>query len=70
MAYGIKETVMATGCSRMISKMENTSRGWVSKTKKFKTERGAKSWITRRQKELDGSGRENDWNYEVIEVNW
>lgn len=70
MAYGIKETVKATGHSRMIAKMEHTARGWISTTKKFKTERAAKGWITRRQKELEGSGREGDWNYEVVEVSW
>lgn len=64
--YTIKETVNATGYVSYISVAKHTSRGWTKESKKFKTEKAAKSWITRREKELAGTCMENTWSYEIV----
>lgn len=64
--FAIKIIVNATGHTDYVKVLKNTTRGTVVVEKRF-TERAAKSWITRRMKELAGTRNENTWTYEIVE---
>lgn len=68
--FEIKETNLVTGYSRHIVVAKHTSRGWTTVAKQFKTEAAAKSWITRRNKELAGGKNANTWSFEIVKANY
>ena len=69
MYFTITEKNNNTGRSRDISVVKRTSRGTFFESKKFKTERAAKTWITKRVNELAGTANENTWSFQIIEHN-
>lgn len=69
MYFTINERNNNTGRVRDITEIKRTSRGTFLESKKFKTERAAKSWITKRFNELVGTENENTWSFEIVEHN-
>lgn len=64
--FRIKETNTKTGYTAFIKKMVHTSRGWFEESKTWKTEKAAKTWITKRMNELAGTSNENTWKFEIV----
>ena len=56
-----------TGRISDVNVVKKTSRGTFLESKKFKTIKAAKAWITRRENELVGTINESTWSFEVIE---
>ena len=56
-----------TGRISDVNVVKKTSRGTILESKKFKTIKAAKTWITRRENELVGTINESTWSFEVVE---
>lgn len=69
MYFTITEKNNNTGRITSVSALKRTSRGTFIESKKFKTERAAKTWITKRVNELAGTANENTWSYQIVEHN-